>query len=84
MFDLDFLSLQDEYLVNILEEVEVLGHDITEFKSSNRIKGHFYSDDIFNLSHRVLFHAVIKKLSKGLGFAPISMRTKWNFWNELT
>ena len=65
MFNLDFLSLQDEYLVNILEElqnkVEVLGHNITKFKNSNRIKGPFYSDNIFNFSHRVLSDAVIKK-----------------------
>ena len=39
-FDLDFLSLQDEDLVNILEELqnrtEVSGNNITENTNSNR------------------------------------------------
>ena len=42
MFDLDFLSTQDEDLVNILEELqnrtEVSGDNITEITSSNRLK----------------------------------------------
>lgn len=43
MLNLDFLSSQDEDLVDILEELqnrtELLGHNITEFTSSNRLKG---------------------------------------------
>lgn len=43
MLNLDFLSSQDEDLVDILEELqnrtEVLGHKITEFTSNNRLKG---------------------------------------------
>ena len=42
MFDLDFLSMQDEDLVNTLEELqnrtEVSGDNITEITSSNRLK----------------------------------------------
>ena len=64
MFDLDFLSLQDEDLVNILEELqnrtEVSGDKITEIMSSNCLKGHFCSVSMFNLSHRVLSEAEIK------------------------
>ena len=77
-FDLDFLSLQDEDLVNILEELqnrmEVSGNNITENTSSNRLKGHFCLDTIFNLSHRVLSDAEIKILEKGLDFAPIQRK----------
>ena len=50
MFDLDFFSSKDEDLVNILEELQnrtdVSGDNITEIKSSNRLKGHFCSDTI--------------------------------------
>ena len=64
MLDLDFLSSQDEDLVNILEELqnrtEVLGDNITEITSSNRLKGHFCSDTVFSLSHRILSDAKIK------------------------
>ena len=74
-FDLDFLSLQDEDLVNIPEELqnrmEVSGNNTTENTSSNRLKGHFCSDTIFKLSHRVLSDAEIKILEKRLDFAPI-------------
>ena len=78
MFDLDFLSSQDEDLANVLEELqnrtEVSRNNITENTSSNRLKGHFYSDTIFNLSHRVLSDAEIKILEKGLDFAPIQRK----------
>ena len=66
MIDLDFLSSQDEDLVNILGELqnrtEVSRDNITEITSSNRFKGYFCSDTIFNLSHRVLPDAQIKNL----------------------
>ena len=78
MFDLDFLSSQDEDIGNIVEELqnrtEVSGNNITENTSSNRLKGHFCSDTIFNLSHRVLSDAEIKILEKGLDFAPIQRK----------
>ena len=80
MFDLDFLSSQDEDLVNILEELrnrtEVSGDNITEIASSNRLKGHFCSDTIFNLSHRVLSDAEIKILEKGFHFASVQRKIK--------
>ena len=61
--------------MNIPEELQnrmqVLGHNVTEFTSSNRITGHLCSDIIFNLSHKVLSDAMIKSLGKGLDFAPI-------------
>ena len=79
MFDLNFLSSQDEVLVNILEELqcrtEVSGDNITEITSNNRLRGHFSSNAIFNLSHRVLTDAEIKILEKGLDFAPIQRKT---------
>ena len=78
MFDLDFLSSQDEDLVSILVELqnrtEVLADNITEITSSNRLKGHFCSGNIFNLSHRVLSDAEIKILEKGLDFSPIQRK----------
>ena len=74
MFDLAFLSTQDEDLVNILEELqnrtEVSGDNITEITSSNCLKGYFCSHTVFNLSHRVLPDAEIKILEKDLDFAP--------------
>ena len=53
MCSLDFLSSQDEKLVNILGELQNrtdLFVDFTEFMGSNRLKGHFFSDTIFNSS----------------------------------
>ena len=77
-FDLDFLSSQDEDLVNILEKLqnrtEILGNNITENTSSNRLKGHFCSDSISNLSHRVLSDAEIKILENRLDFAHIQRK----------
>ena len=79
MFDLDFLSSQDEDLGNILEELqngtEVSGNNITEITSSNCLKRDFCSDTIFNLSHRVLSKAEIKILGKVLNFPPIQRKT---------
>ena len=78
MFDLDSLSSQDEELVNFLEELqnktEVLGDNITEITISTRLKEHFCSDTIFNLSDRVLSDAEIKILEKGLDFALIQRK----------
>ena len=52
MFNLDFLLLQDEDVVNILEELhsrtEVSGDNITEITNRNCLNGHFCSDTIFN------------------------------------
>ena len=86
-FDLDFLSLQDEDLVNILEELqnrtEVSGNNITENTSSNRLKGQFCSDTIFNLSRRFLYDAEINILEKRLIFAPIQRKiNKPELWKD--
>ena len=72
-FDLDLLSLQDEDLVNILEELQNRT-EVSGNTSSNRLKGHFCSDTVFNLSHRVLSDAEIKILEKGFDFAPIQRK----------
>ena len=87
IFDLDFLSSQDEDFVNTLEELqnrtEVLGDNITEITSSNRLKGHLCSDTIFNLRHRVLSDAEIKILEKGLNFAPIQRKiNELELWKD--
>ena len=60
-------------LEKLQNRTEVLGDNITENTSSNRLKGHFCPDTIFNLSHRVLFDAEIK-IEKGLDFAPIQRK----------
>ena len=71
MFDLDLLSSQDQELKN---RTEVLGTNITEITSSNRLKGRFCLDTIFNLSHMILSNAEIKILEKSLDFAPIQSK----------
>ena len=59
-------------MLDILEE---LGkeHDVN-VTSLGRLRGHFCSDTIFNLSYRVLSDAEIKVLEKGLDFAPIQKK----------
>ena len=64
-----------------------------------RIEGHFCSDDVFNLSRRILSEKDIKVLEKSLHFSPIQnkinkrtnidefcgdMRTKCYFRNKTT
>ena len=51
-----------------------MGDDITEIMRSNRVKGRFCSDTIFNLSHMVLSDIEIKFLEKSLDFAPIQRK----------
>ena len=64
--------------MNILEELEnrkeVSGDNITEIRSSNRLKGDFCTDTVFILSHRVLSDAEIKILEKSLDIAPIQRK----------
>ena len=87
MFDLDFLLPQNEDLANILEELqnktEVSGDSITEITSSNCLKGHFCSDTIFNLGHRVLSDAEIKIIEKGLDFFPIQKKMNESELNKV-
>ena len=62
---------------DVLEELgnveKAKGHDVN-VTSLGRLKGHFCSDTIFNLSHKVLSDAEIKVLEKGLDFAPIQRK----------
>ena len=52
-----------------------MGDYVTEFMSSNCLKGHFCSETtIFDLSHRVLSNAKIKILERGLDFALIQKK----------
>ena len=61
-------------MLDILEELgnveKAKEHDVN-VTSLGRLSGNFCSDTIFNLSHRVLSDAEIKKLEKGLNFTPI-------------
>ena len=63
-------------MLDILEELgnveEAKEH--ANVTSLGRLRGHFCSDAIFNLSHRVLSDAEIKVLKKGLDFAPIQRK----------
>ena len=64
-------------LVNILEELgnveKAEEHDVN-VTNLGRLRGHIFSDTIFNLSHRVLSEAEIKVLEKRLDFAPIQRK----------
>ena len=62
---------QDRELVSILENLQNI--DFTVHNNStdtNRLKGYFCSETIFNLSKKVLNEAEIKVLEKGLDYAP--------------
>ena len=63
--------------VDILEELhnveKAKEHDVY-VTSLGRLGGHFSSDTIFNLSHRILSDAEINLLDKGLDFAPIQRK----------
>ena len=58
-----------------------------------RLKEIFFSDTVFNLSHKVFTKTKIKVLERGLDFAPTQkcrvvefcrMQVKWHFRNEIT
>ena len=75
--DFETFDTQDRELLDILEElgnVEKAKEDDVNVTSLGRLRGHFCSDTIFNLSHRVLSNAEIKILEKGLDFTPIQRR----------
>ena len=64
-------------MLDILEElgnVEKAKEHNVNVTTLGRLRGHFCSDTIFNLSHRVLSDAEIKVLDKGLDFAPIQRK----------
>ena len=75
--DFETFDTQDRELLDVLEELgnveKAKGHDVDVTRLS-RLKGHFCSDTIFNLSHKVLSDAEIKVLEKGLDFAPIQRK----------
>ena len=66
-------------MLDILEELgnveKVNEHDVN-VTSLGRLRGHFCSDTIFNISHRILSDAAIKVLEKGLDFAHIQRKNQ--------
>ena len=75
--DVKTFDTQDRELLDILEELGNVEkdkeHDVN-VTSLGRLRGHFCSNAIFNLSHRVLPDTEIKILEKGLDFAPIQRK----------
>ena len=59
----------DDSLLEILQSLGVSNDNFLE-TDSDRIKGSFSSDSVFNLSKKVLSETEIKVLEKGLGFSP--------------
>ena len=64
------LTQGDDLLLEILQSLGVSNGSILE-PDSDRIKGSFSSDSVFNMSKKVLSKTEIKVLEKGLGFSPI-------------
>ena len=66
--DFETFNTQDRELLDILEQLgkvgKTKGHDVN-VTSLGRLRGHYCSDTIFNLSHRVLPDAEIRLLEKG-------------------
>ena len=62
------LTKGDDSLLEILQSLGVSNNNFLE-TDSDRIKGSFSSDSVFNLSKIVLFETEIKVLEKGLGFS---------------
>ena len=75
--DFETFDTQDRELLDVLEELgnveKAKEHDVN-VTSLGRLMGHFCSDTIFNLSHRVLSEGEIKVLEKGLDFALIQRK----------
>ena len=73
--DKGILDSQDCELLSISEELKISDHNLPLERSVNisatRIKCHFCSNTVFNVSNRILTDIEIKVLEKGLGFAPI-------------
>ena len=62
--------------VFINNSVDLMNHSEAQKKVTieGRISGCFYSDNVFNLSHRVLTETEIKVLEKGWDYAPIQKK----------
>ena len=75
--DFNTFDIQDRKLLDILEELgnveKAKEHDVN-VTSLGHLRGHFCSETIFNLSHRVLSDTEIKIFEKGLDFAPIQRK----------
>ena len=75
--DLETFDTQDHEFLDILVELgtveKATEHDVN-VTSLGRLRGHFCSDIIFNLSHMVLSDAEINVLEKSLDFAPIQRK----------
>ena len=63
------LTRGNDSLLEILQSLGVSNDSVLE-TDSDRIKGSFSSDSVFNLSKEVLSKTEIKVLEKGLGFSP--------------
>ena len=75
--DFETFDTQDCKLLDILEElgnVKKAKEHHVNVTSLGHLRGHFCSEAIFNLSHRVLSDAKIKVLEKGLAFVPIQRK----------
>ena len=75
--EFETFDTQDRELLNILEQLgnieKAKEHDVN-VTSLGPLRGHFCSDTIFNLSHRVLSDAETKVLEKGFDFAPFQRK----------
>ena len=72
-----YANLPRNSIVRLLEElgnVEKAKEYDVNVTSLGRLRGHFYSDTIFNFSHRVLSDAEIKVVVKRLDFALIQRK----------
>ena len=65
------LDTQDQEILNILEELQGSANPRVESTEQCRLTGNFVSDNVFNLSNKVLIDTEIRVLEKGLYFAPI-------------
>ena len=45
-----------------------------QLSNNDRLVGHFTSENVFNLSHKILSETEIRVLSKGLQFLPTSFK----------
>ena len=63
------LTQGDDSLLETLQSLGVINDSVLE-TDSDRIKGSFSSDSVFNLSKKVLSKTEIKVLEKGLRFSP--------------
>ena len=70
----DFETFNTQDILEELGNVEKAKEHDVNVTRLGRLRGHFCSDTIFNLSHRVLSDAEIKILEKGLDCAPIQRK----------